>query len=93
MSQGSRGCSRGHFNPFTQTIAAVEAEHPEFFDIEAGGQCIQVRRYQIGAIENQRFGGREADRTPRHFHGSHELEGLYPADSLDTPEIRLVPGQ
>ena len=93
MGQRScRGAGRD-LDPLAKPVAPVEAERPELLDVQPRSDGRHVLCDEIGAVQDRRLMGRQADRPSRDLHGGDELQGLDPADSPQAPEVGLVPAE
>ena len=91
MRERGGGGAGADFDAAKETIFAVQAEHPEFFDLETLGDGLEVGGDEIGAIEEGRFAGLLADDASRDLHDGEELEGLYAADAFQAAKVFFLP--
>src|ERR1035438_895530 len=80
-------------DPLAQAVAPVHAQHPELLDLEPACGGLEVGGDHVGPVEDGRLAWWEADRPACDLHRSNQLQRLYPADTFQLAEIRLMPGE
>ena len=91
VHEGGRGGTRRYFDPSSQSVAPVQAENPEFLDLEAVCGRFHVGRDDVRTVEKGSLALRLLADPPEDVHDRDELDGLDPADSPEAAEFGLVP--
>ena len=91
VGEGGGGTAGADLDAFNEPVFPVEAEHPEFFDLEADGERPDVACNQLGTIQERVIAQLLGDDADRDLHDSDQLERFDMTDALELAEVFFLP--
>lgn len=91
VGEGGGGGAGGDLDAAEEAVAAVEAEDPEFLDLEPGSDGAQVAEDLLGAGQFRGGGAGLAEQAAGELEDGEKLGGLDGADAVEAVEVGLGP--